>query len=106
MQNLNRIFRLRDVKKAQVASTATWIIATLIILLFLGIYYFSFTTILLEEGLKGSIDDEEASIGGKGTSILITKTAIAYLLTPEEDREVVEKWLEKKEIDLDDYINE
>ena len=90
-------------KKAQSASTITWIAATLIIVLILTIFYFASSVFVVRYSLKGDIEDE-TSLNTNKNSFLDIKTSIAFLLTSENDRPEIKRFLEKKGIDLGEYL--
>jgi hypothetical protein len=94
-------------KKAQVGSTTTWIVATVIIVIILSVFYIVASTIVYKEALVMKVKKFTISIGfTEKDNLLVTKSVISYLETPEGQKARVKGWLDVKKLDVGDYINE
>lgn len=84
---MKRRLLIKD-KRAQVATTITWIVATIIIVVILGISIFA--TSLLG---RRTYDDRELE---QKTDLLVTKSLLSYLLTKQTDKTNFEKIAEEE----------
>jgi len=90
-------------KRAEIGTTMTWVIATIIIVIMLLIF-------LLGASLLAKLKKTEVAGGNlfvtsdymRTDKWLNTKTAMAYLIT--SNKGSVENWAEKNKIDLEEYV--
>ena len=94
---------LEEHKRAQVAETTTWIVATIIIIVMLMMFILGASLLIKVKNLDVSakklfVSDDYL----KKDSFLNTNTALAYIIS--KNKAAVEKWADDNKIDLDDYV--
>ncbi len=91
-------------KKAQVATATTWIVATLIIVVILTVFFY-LANVLAKKSLLIEIKQEIISRGfSEEYNLFNVKTASAYLQTPENKKSVIDTWIKVQKIPLNKYI--
>ena len=75
-------------KKAQIGETMTWIVATLIIIVIMGIFIYA-STLLAKTKSLGLPD---LNLDGEKVDLIEMKISLAYEKTPVEKRVVVDNW--------------
>ncbi len=90
-------------KKAEIGTTMTWIVATVIIVIMLLIFLFGAS--LLAGLKKAQVAGGDLFVSSDYTRTdkwINTKSAMAYLIT--SDKGSAEKWAEKNEINFEEYV--
>ncbi len=89
-------------KRAQVASSTTWIVATVIIVTILIIFYYAsylFAVKTLEISFKKTFETDIGFL--EKDNFLLTQSKIAYSLTSEDKKQSVISWADKNNIDVE-----
>ncbi|MBU1129240.1 MAG: hypothetical protein KJ949_01255 [Nanoarchaeota archaeon] len=77
-------------KKAQLSETMTWIVATLVIIVILIIFIFISSSFAKVKNL--TTQDLKLSSEGEDVDLFEFKTELAYNLTSEENKKIIDNW--------------
>ncbi len=92
-------------KKATIATTITWVVATVIIIVMLIIFLVGAS--LLAQVKKAQVKGKNLFVSSDYTKTdrwINTKSAMAYIIT--SDKETVGEWEERNQINIGGYTNE
>ncbi len=77
-------------KKAQLSETMTWIVATLIIIVVLIVFIFISSSFAKVKSL--TTKSLKISSEGEDVDLFKTKTELAYRLSSEENKKIIDEW--------------
>ena len=81
--------------KAQVGEIMTWVVATIIIVVVLLLFVYA-SSVLAQKTKLVKVRSLKIDLGGK-SDLLKTKTEIAYLLSSDENKRIIDNWRQENE---------